>query len=222
MYRKRLPREYEKKVLVRHRQVLNDINSHRKSYKVKVLGKNFIVLPTVFTPTYPDSIFFAKFLSRIRNASKVLDVGTGSGIHAISIASNASRVLAVDINRKAVKNTKINAQKFGIKNIEARYSNIFSNIKEKFDTIIFNPPFRYFKPQSISEKALTDENYKNLTSFFNNARKHLNENGKIYLIFSDSGDLNYLHYLIRKNKFKYKISEKMRKHGFNFFIYEIK
>ncbi|MFH1211312.1 MAG: HemK2/MTQ2 family protein methyltransferase, partial [Candidatus Woesearchaeota archaeon] len=79
--------------------------------------------------------------------SRVLDMGTGSGILAFEAAQYADSVLAADINSRAVaeikKRIKKEKRKEGIKNIEARESDLFSNIekKEEFDLIIFNPPY---------------------------------------------------------------------------------
>ena len=65
---------------------------------------------------------------------KVLDLGTGTGIQALTALEKTKNVLASDINEEAVKN----CEKLGINCIK---SDLFKNIKEKFDLIIFNPPY---------------------------------------------------------------------------------
>ncbi len=80
---------------------------------------------------------------------KILDIGTGSGCIAISLAKNIpyGEVYAVDISEKALQLAKENAEKnqVNIQCIQADILNLphFDNIlkKLKFDVIISNPPY---------------------------------------------------------------------------------
>jgi len=211
MYKPSLSKEEIEKIRKKHKIVLSKVSEHKKYYRVGRLKLK--VYPKAFPPC-PDSILFANFLSKLKNTGKVLDMGTGSGILALSIAKNASYVLAVDINKDALRSTKENALLNRINNIKFRYSNVFSNIKEKFDTIIFNPPFRFFKPKNLLDKSMTDHNYKTLSNFFKNVNKHLNKKGKIYIIFSNSGDIKYLEKMINKGGFSFKILKRVRSNLF--------
>jgi len=129
---------------------------------------------------------------------KVLDLGAGTGIQALAALKNTKDVLAADINPKAVKHCK----KLGINVIK---SNLFSNIKSKFDLIIFNSP--YLPDDNLNLED--DRNYiggeqgnEILERFFSQAKKHLNKNGKILIVFSSlTSDINKI---IKKHKFKFK------------------
>ncbi|MFW6383394.1 MAG: HemK2/MTQ2 family protein methyltransferase [Nanoarchaeota archaeon] len=67
---------------------------------------------------------------------KVLDMGTGSGILAEEAKKYASSVTGADIGKEAVEYCKNR-----IRAVNFIQSDLFSNINEKFDTILFNPPY---------------------------------------------------------------------------------
>ncbi len=93
---------------------------------------------------------YIKFVPRANPLQNVqldiLDVGTGSGIIAITLAKQlpSCRFVAVDISQPALETAKQNAQRHSVSDqIEFRYSDLFSAIKpeEKFDFILSNPPY---------------------------------------------------------------------------------
>jgi len=71
-----------------------------------------------------------------------LDVGTGCGVHALLAASRAGRVVATDVNERALRLTRINAALNGIDNVETRLGSLFEPVGgERFDLVVSNPPF---------------------------------------------------------------------------------
>ena len=89
---------------------------------------------------------------------KILDLCTGSGAIAISIAKkfeNNIEVFASDISVKALEVARLNCQKNKavVKLIE---SNLFENINEKFDIIVSNPP--YIETDEIEELSSEVQN----------------------------------------------------------------
>ena len=119
-------------------------------------------------------------------------MGTGNGIQAITaFEAGASRVVAVDIDPEAIKTAKQNSTK---KNavIDFRVSDLFSNIKksEKFDLIIFNPPYLPKDEDSNIDVDLTGGEIGNELSieFLKQAKDYLSENGFILLISSSISD----------------------------------
>lgn len=168
------------------KQVSEHIINSKK--EIQIGGLNLIVYPTVFIPKGGSSLVFSRF-SKSFNAKfeKVLDLGCGSGIISLLMSKYAKRIVAADINPIAVKTTKENAERNNISNINFLRSDLFENIKEKFDLIIFNPPFMGLKAKSDLEKAFTDENHEILVRFFKEAPKHLTKDGKIILEFADMG-----------------------------------
>jgi release factor glutamine methyltransferase len=90
-----------------------------------------------------DSFFFAENL-KVKDRSKVVDIGTGCGILGIIAAKKAARVVATDINPFAVLCARNNAQ---INDVADRMffvqGDMFSplRIRKEFDVILFNAPY---------------------------------------------------------------------------------
>lgn len=72
----------------------------------------------------------------------ILDIGTGSGCISITLKHQlpSATVSAIDISKEALSVAKENAK---LNNVEVNFleSNIFSNITDKYDIIISNPPY---------------------------------------------------------------------------------
>jgi len=157
-----------------------------------------------------DSYLIEKHIKNYPSNS-CLDVGTGSGILAKEASRYCKKVLAVDLDKEAIKHCKSTIKK---KNITFKVSNLFSNIKEKFDLILFNPPYLPNDPL-VKDKALDGgkKGYEIIEKFLKQAKSHLKENGKILLIFSSLTNKEKVNELIKKNNFKFKLLEK-EKHFF--------
>lgn len=71
-----------------------------------------------------------------------LDLCTGSGIHALLASIHSSQVLAVDINPRAARCTRFNAQASDTTNLEIVVGDLFEAVRGgPFDLITANPPF---------------------------------------------------------------------------------
>jgi release factor glutamine methyltransferase len=163
---------------------------------------------------------------------KVLDIGTGSGIQALTAKdlSSVKSVTAIDINPNAIKKLK---EKISIKNnnsikglsslkklksFNAFESNLFENVNVtgKFDTIIFNPPYL---PQDVIGDTIIDDmalyggkfGWEIIELFLKGASNYLNSNGIILLLFSSLTNKEKVDSLIDLNLFEKEllIEEKM-------------
>lgn len=135
----------------------------------------------IYTPR-EDSFLLQRYVKGYSKGKQVLDVGTGSGIQAITAKeAGAKKVIACDINHEAVK--LVNE-----KGVETFRSDLFSNIKEKFDLIIFNPPYLPDDEREDDESKLVTTGGKKgdeiIIRFIKQAKEHLNKNGKILLLIS--------------------------------------
>ncbi len=108
-------------------------------------GLRFEVNKKVLTPRMETEILVEQVLKSAKNFKKpkILDVGTGSGAIAVSIAKNCdAEVTALDVSKPALSVAEVNAQKNGVK-IEFLHSDLFNGLKkkQKFDIIVSNPPY---------------------------------------------------------------------------------
>ena len=77
-----------------------------------------------------------------RPVERALDVGTGSGLQALLAAQHSARVVAVDINPRALAFARFNAALNGFENVETREGSVFEPVEgEQFDLIVSNPPY---------------------------------------------------------------------------------
>jgi release factor glutamine methyltransferase len=166
------------------------------------LGISIEVPPDVMPITPMSHLLGEAIRSEARVGELVLDMGTGSGVNAVLAAKNGARVAAVDINPKALGAARANADRNAVRDlVDVRYSDVFSEVDESFDLIIFDPPFRWFAPRSLFETAMTDEHYGAMTRFFRESRDHLLPSGRMLIFFGTSGDLGYLRQLIAQERF---------------------
>jgi methylase of polypeptide subunit release factors len=97
--------------------------------------------PDYVAPFSPTSRLCAALTPRPRVAS-ALDVGTGSGVQALLAARHARRVVATDVNERALAYTRINASMNRLTNVECRLGNLFEPIGDaQFELITCNAPY---------------------------------------------------------------------------------
>ena len=147
-----------------------------------------------------DSYLLLKHVEELVRGS-VLDMGTGSGIQAVAAAlkPDVEYVLAVDINPEAVEAAKEIAAHAGvISKMRFLVSDLFTNVKERFDWIIFNPP--YLPSEGDVEDptwAGGESGGETIERFLGEATSHLVLGGSILMIVSsetglNSGDYGYV------------------------------
>jgi len=105
-------------------------------------GREFMVSRDCLTPRPETEELVLFALKRIKPTDSVLDIGTGSGAIAVTIAlESKAKVTAVDISKAALGIAKKNSRALGA-SVEFVLSNLFLGLGErKFDKIISNPPY---------------------------------------------------------------------------------
>ncbi|AIS51353.1 release factor glutamine methyltransferase PrmC [Thermoanaerobacter kivui] len=114
--------------------------------KQHFMGLEFFVDENVLIPRPDTETLVEEVLKRLRKGDVIIDIGTGSGAIAISIAKYFKNctVYAVDISKKALEVAKYNAKMHGVLDkIVFIESDVFSNVSKdlKFDFIVSNPPY---------------------------------------------------------------------------------
>ena len=160
----------------------------------RVHGVPFIVTPSVFNPKVPRTgEFLASLLdsSRVGRNFEVLDMGTGSGVCAMFAAKYARRVVAVDINPAAVRCAEINVLLNHLEHkIDVRHGDLFAAVPgERFDLILFNPPFLRGAPRDDRDRAWRSSDV--AERFAAGLRAQLNPSGFALVLLSTFGDGNF-------------------------------
>ncbi len=177
-------------------------------------SRDFTVNPDVLIPR-PDTELLIELSLKLIPADQpytLIDLGTGSGIIAITLAAQCpnARVFATDISPAALAVAKLNAHKHQIGNIQFFQSDWFAAVPDTpFNLVISNPPYIAeddihlqqgdvrFEPQSALIAA--DQGLSDIKTIAGTARRHLNQGGHLLIehgynqqqavqgIFKDSG-----------------------------------
>lgn len=162
------------------------------------MGRDFSVDNNVLIPRQETEEMVQKIIDDHGDApQQVLDIGTGSGAIAISLAINfpEDEILATDISNGALKVAELNENNYQLSNVFFQQSDLFEQIKPQFfDVIVSNPPYI-----AASEKDVMDESVKkyepDLALYGQNdgldfyerisqvADQYLSADGKLYMEF---------------------------------------
>lgn len=91
---------------------------------------------------------------------RLLDAFSYNGGFALALAPSCDEVLAIDISEDAVARIRLNAERNGLTNVQARAMNVFDELRElerrgeQFDTIVLDPP-AFAKNKASVGKALS-------------------------------------------------------------------
>lgn len=207
-------------------KVSNFVKKRKKGYPLEYMvhnkefyGLNFYVDSSVLIPR-PETEMLVdeaiKFLKPKEEAS-ILDLGTGSGCIAVTLASKLKykgskcKIIAIDKSFKAIKIARRNAANNKVKSqIQFKESNWFENINEKFDCIVSNPPYvktldkkkfpnLVYEPQEAlysGEDGLNDIKY-----LLNNVPNFLNDGGLFLCEFGYDEKEDIERYIKENTKF---------------------
>ena len=189
----------------------NNLKSDRKLITIKFKDKNYKV--------YTDSGVFSKdkldygtklLLETITDnklEGNILDLGCGYGMIGIILSSiypNLS-IDMCDITDRAISLSQENVQNLNLTNINIFKSDIYKNVKNKYNYIITNPPIRAGKEI--------------LRKFLFGAKSHLEKNGELWFVMRKDHGVKSM---IKELESIYKIEIKEKSKGFYIVICRLK
>jgi release factor glutamine methyltransferase len=193
--------------------------------EVHVLGNTYHISEKVFNPKY---YYTSKFMARHINVQphdSVLDMGTGSGIQAITAGRTASKVLAVDINPEAVKYAAKNIEMNGLANsVSVMQGDLFSSLgkDQKFSVILFTPPYLQGRPECHFDHALFDWDNRLITRFFKDAREFITQDGYVQMVYSSIADPEILMKISKEYGWRHDLIAHEKTSMEEFFVYRFR
>ncbi|NVK64094.1 MAG: methyltransferase [Flavobacteriales bacterium] len=183
-----------------------------------------VVLPGVFFPHFTLSTrFLMSFLEhQDLNGMSFLELGCGTGMISALAAKKGAKVLATDINPKALENAKRNADLNQVK-LETLHSDLFKQIpSQQFDFIVINPPYYPKQPNNDAEKAwFCGENFEYFEKLFSTLKPYVQVDSKVLMVLSEDCELAKIQSIAQRNGFKFlkKVEKKIR--GERNYIFQI-
>ncbi len=88
-----------------------------------------------------ESFLLGGLVKRTHQRKHAIDLGTGSGVHAILASDHCREVVAVDINPRAIEFAKFNCALNGVCNVEFVLSDLLNSVGGTCDLLVANPPY---------------------------------------------------------------------------------
>ncbi len=171
--------------------------------ETEFFGLPFYVNKHVLIPRPETEELVSWILNETKDEKKIIDIGTGSGCIAISLAKNIknAKVWALDVSTEALKTAQKNAT---LNDVDVHFVNediltltepvlsAVERLNQKFDIIVSNPPYvRMLEKQEIKNNVLENEPHLALFVEDNNpllfydkiadfAKNKLIQNGELY------------------------------------------
>ena len=162
----------------------------RRERKHRYKGVTVRVFPGVFHPgLFSSTHFLIDFLAKQDLSSKsVIELGCGTGLISIWASRQGANVTAADLSKRAIENTKLNAQynKAAIRIVESDLLDRFDG--ERFDWIVINPPY-YAKPvrTELDLAWHCGENLQYFEKLFGSLANHVHDESNVIMILTKEG-----------------------------------
>lgn len=137
-----------------------------------------------------DSVLLSGFASRIHRNSKILDLGTGTGILALLLSAKVegSKITGIEVQKEVAEMAKRSIE---LNNLKDRIEILNINVKEinkdvKYDAVVSNPPYKKegtgIKNENSVKLISRHEIEGNLEDFIKAASITLKDNGSMYMV----------------------------------------
>ncbi|MBS3123516.1 methyltransferase [Candidatus Woesearchaeota archaeon] len=174
-----------------------------------------------------DSYLLQKYVS-IFAEGRVLDLGTGSGIQALTAIKNPQvrEVVAIDIDEESIRALITKQEREKLRKLTIEQGDLFSGLKGQFNVIIFNPP--YLPQDKVAGKIIEDKalyggkkGWEISERFFQDVSKYLLPEGRILFLFSSLTNKKKIESLINEHLLVFKELSRGRMAFEELYIYSI-
>ena len=182
--------ELTEPMLVSLSELLGVLSAHQwqeKGVPISALEAHIHPRHSVFSPVrseYVDLVAQAP-MPEVDGGAEVFDLGSGTGVLAAVLARRgASRVVATDINPRAVDSARENIRRLGLEDrVDVLEANLFP--PGQADLVVCNPPWLPGTATSALELGIYDEDSSMLRGVLDGLSAHLRPGGEGWLILSD-------------------------------------
>lgn len=197
-------KRYREIVLGLQRDYVEAMRNSTAPQNVTRAGLDLVVLPGAFPP-YLDSEMIIQHLS-LKPTDTALDVGTGSGIIALWMASRVERVVATDISPAAIDTVRLNAERLGLtEKLSAFEADLFPPPEAgPFDIVTFNSPFSDHPADDVAGRSVWDPGHATVKRFFSEIGAWLRPGGRLYFSWADFADFAFIEALMTEAGFRFK------------------
>ena len=144
------------------------------------------VAPDFVLGVSPASMTLAELTLR-RQVGSAVDLGTGCGVQSLHLARHADRVVATDVNTRALAMARATMRLNGIAAVDIRAGSLFEPVgTEAYDLIVTNPPYVMAPPGSAEDRLtyreaglVADDLVRQVVI---DGAKHLNQGGSLQVL----------------------------------------
>lgn len=157
---------------------------HEKGVDVPALGERIHPDYGVFAPVRSEYVDLVAAAPLPAEPPVAFDLGTGTGVLAAVLGRRGARVVATDINPRAVACARANLHRLGLaERVTVEETDLWPS--GRADVVVCNPPWIPARPTSALELGVYDQDSDMLHRFIDGLREHLNPGGEGWLVLSD-------------------------------------
>lgn len=172
------------------RELLGVIGAHewrRKGVEIAALGARIHPWYGVFSPVRGEYVDLVAQAPLPAGARLAFDIGTGTGVLSAVLARRGLRIIATDMDERALGCARENLHRLGVDSkVDVVKADLFP--EGRAPLVVCNPPWLPGKPSSSIEHAIYDPDSRMLRSYLAGLAAHLEPGGEGWLIISDIGE----------------------------------
>ncbi|QYG03489.1 MULTISPECIES: class I SAM-dependent methyltransferase [Massilia] len=169
------------------RELLGVIGAHewrRKGVEIAALDDRIHPWYGVFSPVRGEYVELVAQAPLPAGAKVAFDIGAGTGVLSAVLARRGMRVVATDMDARALGCARENVARLGLAaQVEVVQADLFP--EGRAPLVVCNPPWLPGKPSSAIEYAIYDPDSRMLRGFLGGLKAHLEPGGEGWLIMSD-------------------------------------